>query len=186
MLPDDVIHEIDVQVRIGDADRERIVVIFCEEMYEPGELDPAQVEAQVDLSIAALEQEQQSWPPITDFDRLLSAFAKLNQRGVLALVDAGYTQSDGHEDFQEALEKHPNSQSVIGYCFYHGQDAERAVDGGGLFLAFGPTHPKDEATQGAAIGSIVREELERAGLQVEWNGTFSKRIYIPKFVWQRR
>lgn len=186
MLPDDVMHEIDVLVRTRAHDRKALIEIFCEERYEPGELDPALVEAEVDRAIDALETEEENWPPITDFDRLLSAFAELNQRGVLALVDAGYTQSDGYGDFQDALEMHADAKSVIGYCFYHGQDAEHAVDGEGLFLAFGPTHPRDEATQGAAIGSIVREELERAGLQVEWSGTFSKRICLPAFVWQRR
>lgn len=186
MLCEEVIHEIDTLVRTRAHDRAELITIFREEMYEPGELDVNDIEAQVDASMAALTQEQLSWPPITDFDRLESAFAELNDSGVLALFDAGYTQSDGHEDFQTALENHDAPANVIGYCFYHGQDAERAVEGGGLFLAFGPKDPKDEETKGAEIGRLVRDALEREGLKVDWNGAFSKRIFLPEFKWQRR
>src|SRR5215831_7656728 len=29
-------------------------------------------------------------------------------------------------------------------------------------------------------------ELERAGLKVQWNGTFAERIYVPEMSWKRR
>ncbi len=186
MLPEDVVHEIDVLVRTRAFDRARLVDIFCEEMYEPGELDRFEVEAQVDAATASLSDEVRSWPQVTDFDRLEAAFSNLNLRGVISLFDAGNTQSEGYEDFQSALANHVQPSIVKGYCFYHSQDAERAIDGGGLFLAFGPTNPDDEESGGAAIGAIVREELERAGLRVEWSGSFSQRIHLPDFRWQRR
>jgi hypothetical protein len=182
----DTLGEIDAEVRGGFETRERIIEIFCGEMYAPGELDPAEVEAAVDSAIAAHKAEQTTWPAVTDCDRLDGVFDALNPRGVLALQNAGYTQSDGYHDFREAYHASPDAERVIGYCFYHGQDLERAVQGGGLYLAFGPVDPQGEATTGPRIGSIVVEELRRAGFDVRWDGTFNQRIYIPLFDWKRR
>jgi hypothetical protein len=68
---------------------------------------------------------------------------------------------------------------------YHGKDLERAVRGGGLYVAFGPVDPGEEETKGPEIGNIVREELERVGFHVDWEGTFAKRMHVPKLLWQR-
>src|SRR5688572_14526222 len=66
--------EIAAQVRSGFEERDRIIEIFCEEMYEPGELDPSEVELAVDAAFADLEAEKGSWPEVTDCDRLDAAF----------------------------------------------------------------------------------------------------------------
>jgi hypothetical protein len=154
-------------------------------LYAPGELDPDDLTAAIDEEIAKHEAEKKAWPAVTDCDRLDAAFAALSKRGIIALHNAGFTQSDGYEDFRAALKSHPQRATVVGYCFYHSQDVEHAVQGEGLYLAFGPVHPKDEDTKGPEIGRVVREELERAGLKVKWDGTFNTRMCIPQFVWQR-
>jgi hypothetical protein len=173
-------------VRAGFYSRKRVVEILCEEMYPPGELNTEEVSAAVDEELANYEAKKRTWPEVTDCDRLNAAFDAMNRRGIIALQNVGNTQSDGHEDFRAALKKHPRRSDVIGYCFYHSQDLERAIRGGGLFLAFGPVDPRDEEIRGREIGKLVREELERAGLKVEWDGTFAKRMRIPQLVWQRR
>ena len=33
---------------------------------------------------------------------------------------------------------------------------------------------------------MIVQQLTDAGLKVEWDGTFDKRMSIPKFNWQRR
>jgi hypothetical protein len=186
MLQPDVAEEIAVQVRAGFEKKTRLLEIFCEEMYEPGELDPAQVASAIDLEFEKLTKEQGSWPDVTDCDRLEAAFASLNKNGIIALHDAGFTQSDGYDDFLEALDQHPQRKSIIGYCYYHHQDTQRAVRGEGLNLAFGPVDPAEEQTQGAQIGEIIRKELEISGLRVDWDGTLNKRLNVPEFRWQRR
>jgi hypothetical protein len=186
MLTPDVKEDIAALVRAGFHDKKRMTEIICEEMHEPGDLDSGEVSASLDAEIAKLESEKKTWPTITDCDRLESAFAALYKRGIIALHNAGNTQSDGYENFQDALKKHKNKSSILGYCFYHGQDLDRAVRGGGLFLAFGPADPNDEEEKGAIIGNMVRKELEKAKLKVVWKGTFSSRMQLPSFVWQRR
>ncbi len=177
---------ISVYVRIGYYDREQLQTMFEEEIYEPGELDPTEIAAAIDTETGRLHAAQRSWPAVTDCDRLDEAFLALSGRGIITLHNAGNTQSDGYEDFREALQDSPEPNAVLGYCFYHIQDLEGAVRGRGLYLAFGPSESQEEASRGAAIGCIVREELVAAGLPVEWDGTFGSRILIPHFVWQRR
>ena len=185
-LSTEVVSEIDLFVRGGFEDRDRIIEIVTEEMYEPGELNAEEVEAAVDAATAAHERQKASWPPVTDCDKLDSVFASLSSKGVIALQYAGYTQSDGYEDIAEAYHVHPNRDSIIGYCFYHGQDLARAVDGGGLYLAFGPMDPKKESTEGPRIGALVAEELKQVGFNVRWNGTFDQRIFVPEVEWKRK
>ncbi|HKS57791.1 MAG TPA: hypothetical protein VJS12_21010 [Steroidobacteraceae bacterium] len=185
-LDEDILQEIRRFVRGGFNDRDEIVTICCEEMYEPGELDQQEVERVVDSEFAAVARELKSWPAVTDCDKLDAVFARLNERNIIALQNAGYTQSDGHEDVFEAYERHPQKARIAGYCFYHGQDLARAVDGDGLYLAFGPIDPRREESEGPAIGAAIVEELKRAGFEVDWNGTFAKRICVPKLDWKRR
>jgi hypothetical protein len=173
-------------VRGGFESPDGIVEIVCEEIYAPGELDPEEVASAVEAAVAAHEVAQVDWPATTDCDRLDAVFIGLNQRGIIALQNAGYTQSDGHDDFRQALQDDPDPKRVMGYCFYHGQDLERAVHGHGLYLAFGPVDPQDEDTGGPAVGRIIAEELQRAGFTIEWDGTFKQRIFIPCFDWKRR
>jgi hypothetical protein len=186
MLTAETKEEIAVLVRSGFYDKARLMEIVCEEMYEPGELEASEVAAAIDAELLKWTQEKNAWPKTTDCDRLDAAFTALEKRGLIALHNAGLTQSDGFDDFREVHARHPKKSSIIGYCFYHGQDLERAVRGGGLYLAFGPVDPKDEQKEGPRVGNIIREELERTGLHVDWDGTFAQRIYVPKFVWQRR
>jgi hypothetical protein len=185
MLSWETKEEITTLVRCGFYDRERLQEIFCEEMYAPGELDTEEVARAIDAALANLDAEKTTWPAVTDCDLLDQAFTAINERGIIALQNAGNTQSDGYSDVKDAYKDAPDQERITGYCFYHGQDLERAVRGGGLYLVFGPMNPKDEETKGSVVGRAIQEELERVGLEAEWDGTFSKRIYLPKIVWQR-
>jgi hypothetical protein len=185
-LSSETLREIDGLVRGGFDDRARIIEMLCEEMYAPGELDEAEVVAAVDAAFASLARDKASWPAITDCDQLDKAFAALNARGVIALQNAGYTQSDGYDDVRQSYDERSDRDRVIGYCFYHGQDLERAVHGEGLYLAFGPIDARNEATEGPLVGAIIVEELRRAGFTAKWDGTFGQRICVPAIDWKRR
>jgi hypothetical protein len=185
MLAPKTKEEIATLVRSGFYERERLQEIVCEEMYAPGELDTTEVERAIDDALTALAAEKADWPAVTDCDLLDQAFIALQERGIIALQNAGSTQSDGYSDVRETYDSSPDARRIWGYCFYHGQDLDRAVQGGGLFLAFGPIDPKDEESRGAEVGNAIRDELVRVGLRVQWNGTFSERILIPDIVWQK-
>jgi hypothetical protein len=124
-----------------------------------------------------------AWPDTTDCDRLDAAFAELNARGIIALQNAGYTMSDGIGDTAQILHQR-GRDAVIGYCFYHGQDLERAIAGAGLMLAFGDLD--DDAARKAEIGRLVKGVLENRGFAVEWNGDPETRLNLPDIDWKRR
>jgi len=123
------------------------------------------------------------WPKVTDCDRLDDAFHVLNETGIIALENAGYEMSDGLTEVAEELQGRGRA-SVRGYCFYHGQDVEGALAGGGLYIAFGALDA--ETSQKTAIGREVKQVLEAKGLAVEWNGDPEMRLKIPQIDWKRR
>ena len=124
-----------------------------------------------------------SWPDVTDCDRLDVAFETMNASGIIALQNAGYTMSDGLGDVGEILHER-GRENVRGYCFYHGQDLERAVAGTGLMLAFGDLD--NDPTQKTEMGKAVKDLLESNGFLVEWSGDPESRLNIPEFDWKRR
>ncbi len=186
MLNPETIEEISTLVRSGFYDKEELLRIFCEEMYEPDELSPVDVSKMIDAEFIQWNTEKQNWPPITDCDRLDSAFSAIKKRRIIALQNAGYTQSDGQDDVSEEYHNHPNKELIQGFCFYHGQDLERAIHGGGLFIAFGPIDPQEEESIGSGIGLVIKEEFEKVGLTIIWDGTINTRLHLPNIVWQRR
>src|SRR5262245_60015670 len=135
-LNPETLRDIDSLVRGGFEERDRVIEILCEEMYAPGELDQSDVTAAVDAAFASLARDEADWPETDDCDRLGSVVAALNARGIIGLQNAEYTQSDGYDDVRQSYHQRSDRDTVIGYCFYHGQDLERAVQGEGLYLAF--------------------------------------------------
>lgn len=122
-----------------------------------------------------------SWPDVTDPDRLSAAFEVLRSQGVCALQNAGFTQSDGFQNVRLANET--SGGKYRGYCFFHGQDLQRAMADQGLFLAFGLI---ETGGGDVGIGETVRRALTDQSLSVEWDGTTKTRILIPKIDWKRR
>jgi hypothetical protein len=121
---------------------------------------------------------------VTDCDRLDAAFSDLEGKGVLARQDFSCCQNCGHgEAWSEVKEGLSRGQKLQGYTFYHQQDTERAVDGGGLYLAYGAVADGDEAE--TAVGKAIAEALQAQGLNVTWNGTNKQRIFV-KLDWKRR
>jgi hypothetical protein len=186
MITNEVNNEISVAVRGGFFDRERIIRIFLEEMYSPGDLNESDVIECVDEKIRILEVEKATWPSVTDCDRLNMVFNELNNMSIIALQNAGFTQSDGYEDSMSTYKMRDDKAEIIGYCFYHGQDLDRVVSTGDLYIAFGPINPELEETDGSRIGKIVTDKLLEHGFMVEWNGSFNKRICVHNIIWQRR
>jgi hypothetical protein len=185
-IDSEVLQRIRFLVRGGFKPKQRMMEIVCDELHAPGELDRNDVSAAIDAELQRLQIESAAWPALTDCDRLEAAFVNLRARGIVALHNAGYTQSDGYDDVLYYVEERQSRDRLSGYCFYHGQDLERAILGDGLQLAFGPLDPKREQSDGPGIGRLIVEELARAGLRTRWNGTFDQRISIPHLDWKMR
>lgn len=152
--------------------------------------DILEPDCNVDELEAFLESEFQrklsaeaSWPSETDCDCLDRVFDRLHEDGICALSNAGYTMSDGRSDVAQTVSEAPKGH-YHGYCFYHGQDIDRAVVGHGLMIAFGDL--TDDELRSSDVGRRVTEALSLAGFGVSWNGSVGTRIDIPSFDWKRR
>ncbi len=160
------------------ADTEQMM----EEILE-GEVDPEEMRRFIVSEFAAKVAAEKSWPAETDCDRLDQVFTALDAAGICSLQNAGYTMSDGHSDIGEKLDER-GMKNFHGYCFYHGQDLERAVNGEGLMLAFGDL--KADPANKTKVGHEICAIVEKAGFKTDWNGDPETRITIPKLDWKRR
>jgi len=115
--------------------------------------------------------------------KLDTAFGSMEKKGIIALHRAGYTSEEGFEDCNEiAGERHEKGEEVLGCCFYTFQDLEHTLCEGRtlLYLSFGSYFEKPSAED---VGEMVVEELEQAGLSVNWAHSASEKIAIVDFVW---
>lgn len=171
-------------VRAGVATRAEMLEILLDESDAKSDAEVARVTAELDREIAKKAAEESSWSAVLDTDRLDSAFESLEKHGVLCLHDAGYTQSDGFGDAEERRDEEGGDASGYdAYCFYHRQDVEGAVDGRGLYIAFGSFKSKEGDVK---IGRKIEYRLEEAGLRVVWDGTAESRLHLPEFDFRRR
>ncbi|WP_175873929.1 hypothetical protein [Burkholderia sp. BCC0397] len=155
---------------------------MMDDILEP-DCDVDRLEGFIETEFQRKLDAEASWPRETDCDRLDRVFDELDGDGICALSNAGYTMSDGRSDVSEVVRDTPHGR-YHGYCFYHGQDVERALDGHGLTIAFGDL--ADDKERSAAVGRQVVEALSRAGFGAAWNGSVTTRIDIPSFDWKRR
>lgn len=120
-----------------------------------------------------------------NFLRLESVFRSLMKQGIVALHYAGYTQSDGFEDCNEAaawLEK--KGEKVIGCCFYTQQDLEHILHGDGTLLRFSFGNYRERPTA-EEVGRAIADALKSAGFCVQWDGTAERKIAIEDFQWDK-
>ena len=185
------------------ADTERTAREYIERYFWYGFYRPAEVERIVSedvladkvprkrvrelvkVEVARHKAEQESWPEVTDCDRLDRAFAALRAEGILAIHNAGFTPSEGIDEMSEQYYAAGGKKSsIVGYCFYHRQDMEYALKYHKLGLAYGDIEGDDR--RGVEVGKRIRSALQAAGLRVAWTGSIKDKMDITRFRWQRR
>jgi hypothetical protein len=154
-----------------------------------GELPDDDLSAAIDARVPVLEDarraEMASWPKVTDCDRLDAAFAELQSAGLIAEQNYWCCQSCGYSDARATIKQARKAGGAVprGYVFYHEQDTDNALHGGGLFLAYGSSEGRDAACR--AVAAEVIKALKDHGLEPEWDGKLSSRIFLP-LDWKRR
>jgi hypothetical protein len=169
----------------GFYDAEEAYEVFLESMFGPDEIDVLWLRAEIEEEFRRKVAEEETWPETTDCDRLDEAFDELEADGILALHNAGYTQDNGIDDVTQFYhEAGGEDSSIVGYCFYHGQDLERVIERGDLELTFGDI--EGDNARGVDVGRKIEQALRKVGLTVVWDGSVSSRILIRGIKWQRR
>jgi hypothetical protein len=184
---DDLLEFIRVQVSAGYAPApdmvDEAVDVFADTTLDPQALREAAVSL-TDRALAEHTVAQDSWPTVTDCDRLDQAFAALDAAGIVARQHFSCCGACGATEIHDEMERvRKDGAAVRGYTFFHIQDTEHAVSGESLFLSYGSTDgDKDSAV---AVGHEVVAALRDAQLHPAWNGRQANRIGLP-IVWQRR
>ena len=169
----------------GEWDADEIPLLIDDSLGVGDEVDGDWLRDVIAAEVAAKRAAEQTWPAVTDWDRLDRAFRALERQGVIALHMAGFTQSDGLEEVEDDYEEAGGKESnYAGHCFYTEQDQKSALDGSGMYIGFG--HLSGDNAKGIAVGHLLRVALEAEGLNVEWDGTIDSRLFVKGFRWQRR
>src|SRR5262249_10537187 len=152
----------------GLYDPEEVAIRLAESRCVPGQIREAvdRLRAEVEKEVAKKRAEEATWPATTDCDRLERGVEGLEARGSILEEDAGLTKSDGVELVTEAYEdaEAEGEAGIVGYCFYHGQDLDRVMKSGDLWLASGDFLGDDERR--VEIGRRIQRALQDAGFAV--------------------
>lgn len=138
-------------------------------------------------------EEEKNWPSFkeTDFYKLALAFDNLHLSGIIALHNAGYTQSDCFDTAMEVYET-VNQSEIKGYCYYHEQDIERLIpefnsdvkspEKSPLHIGYGTFN---DSNSSADVAQLIVHELNKYGLNISWNNDINQRIQIHNITWQK-
>lgn len=167
---------------------EEILLDYAQDFSSPLTDRDRQIEVRNALvqAVSALVQEQDSWPILTDFDKLELAFDMLEDEDIVARQHFTCCGTCGAaeigaeiEDFEQA------GRQAKGYVFFHQQDTESAVESGSLYISYGAADA--EATNEASIevGRRLFDTLKAVGLKPIWDGKINHRVGLA-IDWKRR
>jgi hypothetical protein len=183
---EDMAAEVENWIWYGYLSADEIDALIDQYAADSGAFDVDKVKALAVETLARKRAAEAGWPQTTDCDKLDRAFAHLQAQGICALQCAGNTMSDGYESVRDALnEEGVPDDRYTGYCFFHSQDIDHALDGEGLMLAFGSLESDDDKDD-IPVGQMICEALQQEGIEIDWNGSSERRIGVPKLRWQRR
>lgn len=184
-----IFESIYMQVRSGFYNLEEIQENILEEVEENGfgdEISEEWTHNHIHQLHEDLINESKSWEFPTETERLIAAFDELSSvHKITALHFAGYTTEEGEYEVTE-IERTliENEEESAGYCFYHGQDLERAVQGDGLLIAFQKVDNTNDSITKEIAKKIV-SVLQKHDLKTSWDGKATSRIELPDFKWSR-
>ena len=182
---------INAAVVAGFDERDEIIMSVTEEAEDEHDgVDGLEelVTRLTDAALAAHHRKQSRWKGETDCDRLDAAFEELERQGIVARQNFTCCSTCGHYEIGDEIkdakkERKKRAAPVSGYAFYHMQDTESAVAGGGIYIKYDTL--KDDREKKIAVGQKIVEALTAAGLKTEWDGDPNTGVYV-RLKWRRR
>lgn len=176
-------------VTAGFDERDEIIEQYTEQAEDEYDQDLEELVTRLtDAAIAAHHRRQARWKGETDCDRLDAAFEELERQGIVARQNFTCCSTCGHYEIGDEIrdakkQRKKRSAPVSGYAFYHMQDTESAVEGGGIYIKYDTL--KDDREKKIAVGQKIVEVLEAAGLRTEWDGDPNTGVFV-RVKWRRR
>jgi hypothetical protein len=170
----------------GGYDSREDIVEFVSQSAKDEQLAHLDIKAMVEAEISDLKREQVSWPVFTDYDRLDTAMAALEDNGIVARQNFSCCMTCGSGEIRDEIETfNAGGRMARGYVFFHQQATEHAVNGDGINFAYGAAGLNPSVDEDIAIGRELAEALRNAGLKVDWNGRLERCVMV-ELDWKRR
>ena len=149
-------------------------------------IDEAWLLANISTRFDQHQRESKQWERPTDFDKLAEVFDALIEERIISLHRSGVKKADAIIDANEITEKlEEYGFEVKGYCYYHDQDLETAVDPNVRTLYIGFDARLEGSEDGVVIGQAIVDKLRDKGFRVKWPGTITERILIENIDWKK-
>lgn len=182
-LTKEINYEISILIDSGFYNPNEILEII-EEQFIDEEISPDEIEGIISVKYDEKIAREKKWMRPTDFDRLKDCFNQLNKNNIIAVHNAGYTIDEGVQDSFEVFH-HLKTKDIVpeGFCFYHFQDIERAIESELLIIAFGDFENSEK--KALEIGKKIADVLKDNGFLISWNEDVNTRIEINPFKWEK-
>ena len=184
-LKAEVLEELKKEIQFGFYNSEELLESISEMFYEVEDFDTDWLNREISARLENHKTKSLTWEKPTDFEKLVKAFDELIEVGIVSLHKAGYTRQDGEGDCIEIIDElQALGIKVMGYCYYHTQDLERAIgDEKMLFVGYDSYNHNDElATE---VAEKIVKVLNQHGLNARWNGSLNSRIEIQDIDWKK-
>jgi hypothetical protein len=185
-IKDEVLEQIEKDVQMGFESAEEMIESIAEMFEEEDDFDEDWLADTIEARCNEHRDNSFNWSKPTDFDRLDAAFTELIKQKIVCLHNAGYTKQDAIGDCEEAIDALDDIDiEAIGYCYYHNQDLERAVDPTSRTLLLGYDSFIDDPKETLMIANTIVGVLKAHHLAITWNGSIQQRIQIDNINWQK-
>jgi hypothetical protein len=185
-IKDEVLEQIEKDVLMGFESAEDMTDSIAEMFEEEEDFDEDWLAETIEARCNEHRDNSFNWSKPTDFDRLDAAFTELIKQKIVCLHNAGYTKQDAIGDCEEAInELDDMGIEALGYCYYHTQDLERAIDPTSRTLLLGYDSFIDDTKETLMIANTIVATLKAHHFAITWNGSIQQRIQIDNINWQK-
>jgi uncharacterized protein DUF6891 len=136
--------------------------------------EAADLEAVVAERFPALSPEGEMIMTTMDMRRIASAFAELEDQGVIARANFLCCTGCACEAMTDEQQKWAGKVPPIGAVYFHEQATEGANEGGVLWLGHGSFSGTEEDDR--RVAQMTVETLTRHGMKIDWDGDITRKI----------
>jgi hypothetical protein len=185
-IKDEALEQIEKDVLMGFESAEDMIESIAEMFEEEDDFDEDWLAETIEAYCNEHRDNSFNWSKPTDFDRLDAAFTELIKQKIVCLHNAGYTKQDAIGDCEEAIDALDDiGIEAIGYCYYHNQDLQGAIDPTSRTLLLGYDSFIDDSKETLMIANAIVAVLKAHHFAITWNGTIQQRIQIDNINWQK-
>ncbi|MDO5979199.1 DUF6891 domain-containing protein [Flavivirga spongiicola] len=184
-IKDEALEQLKKDILFGFENGDELFESIRELFYDEDDFDEEWLKVEIESRLQKHVDDSKNWQHPTDFERLVKVFDQLNREKIVSLHMAGHTRQDAEGDCMEIIDElGAIGIEAKGYCYYHSQDLERAIEKERmLFIGYDSTNQNNDIAK-EVVERIV-DLLQTNGFNVKWNGSLDTRIEITSINWKK-